>query len=124
MQITRKLKFVEKTTIQKQYAPKLRFLPFFSKTFRMTIKPLNSAAKIIFISMKINPNTQNLKIIPYKQRKMSIQHDALFLQFSILLCITIVFRLVRPLIFMLDINWKSVHTTCSVLGWAVTGKWC
>ena len=32
----------------------------------------------------MNLNAQNLKIIPYnKKKKMQIQHDALFLQFSI-----------------------------------------
>ena len=60
------------------------FLPFFSKKFRMTIKPLNRiAAKIIFISRKINLNIQNLKIIPYNQKQIQIQQGALFLQFSI-----------------------------------------
>ena len=58
------------------------FLPFFSKTFRMTIKPLKIAAKKNFISRKINLKIQNLKIIPYYQKKMQIQHDVLFLQFS------------------------------------------
>ena len=59
------------------------FLPFFSKTFRMTIKPLTIAAKIIFISRKINLNIQNLKTIAYNQKKMQIQHGVLFMQFSI-----------------------------------------
>ena len=81
MQVINKLKFVEKkTTIQKEICPKITFLPFFSKTFR---KPLKIAEKIIFINRKINLNIQNLKIIPYNQKKMQFQHGALFLQFSI-----------------------------------------
>ena len=35
----------------------------------MTIKPLTIAAKIIFISRKINLNIQNLKIVPYNKKK-------------------------------------------------------
>ena len=50
----------------------------------MTITPLKIAAKIIFISRQIYLNTQNREIVPYNQTKMQIQHDALFLQFSIL----------------------------------------
>ena len=49
----------------------------------MTIKPLKIAAKIIFISRKINLNKQNLKNIPYNQKEIQIEHGALFVQFSI-----------------------------------------
>ena len=63
--------------------PQNYVLPFFSKTFCMTIKSLKIAAKMIFINRKINLNIQNLKIIPYNQKKMQIQYDTLFLQFSI-----------------------------------------
>ena len=37
----------------------------------MTIKPFKIAAKIIFVSRKINLNTQNLKIIPYNKNANS-----------------------------------------------------
>ena len=47
----------------------------------MTIKPLKIATKIILIKREINLNIQNLKLIPYNQTKMQIQHGALFLQF-------------------------------------------
>ena len=85
MQVTSKLKFVEKQIYIKQYARKLRFY-YFIKKILMTIKPLKIATKIIFISRKINLNIQNLKIIPYSQKKMQIQHGALFLQYSIDSC--------------------------------------
>ena len=39
------------------------------KKNRMTIKPLKIAAKIIFISRKINLNIQNLNIIPTTRKK-------------------------------------------------------
>ena len=58
-----------KTAIKKEICPKITFLPFFSKHFRMTIKPFKIAEKIIFISRKINLNIQNLKIILYNQTK-------------------------------------------------------
>ena len=81
MQVTSTLKLVEKQLHRKQYAPKLRF---YFKHFRMTIKPLKIAAKIIFIFRKINLNIQNLKIIPYNQKETKqIQPGALFLQFSV-----------------------------------------
>ena len=54
----------------------------------MTIKPLNIAAKIVFLSRKLNVNTQNLKIVPYNQNKMQIQDDALVLQLGILLSLS------------------------------------
>ena len=64
----------------------------FFKAFCMTTKPLNIAAKIIFMSRQYNLNTRNLKIIPYNQEKMQIKHDALFLHISIYqlirLCLT------------------------------------
>ena len=41
----------------------------FLNKFRMTTKPLKIAANIIFMSRQINPNTRNLKIIPYNQEK-------------------------------------------------------
>ena len=48
-----------KTTMQKAICPKITFLPFFSKNFRMTIKPFKIGAKIIFISRKINLKNAN-----------------------------------------------------------------
>ena len=69
IQVTRKLKCVEKKIYRKQYAPKITFLPFFSKDFRMTINSLKIAAKIIFISRKIYLNIQNLEIIPDNQKE-------------------------------------------------------
>ena len=68
MQITCKLKFAEKQLYRKQFA-QYYLLAFFSKHFRMTIRPLKIATKIIFISRQINLSTQNLKIIPYNQKK-------------------------------------------------------
>ena len=41
----------------------------FLQNVRMTIKPLKIAAKISFLSTKINLNIQNLKIMPYNQKK-------------------------------------------------------
>ena len=52
--------------------PQNYVLPF-SKTFRMTIKPLKIAANIIFTSRNIKLHIQNLEIIPYTQKKMQIQ---------------------------------------------------
>ena len=52
----------------------------FFNFFRMTIKPLKIFANIIFKSRKLylnkqkKQNIQNLKIIPYNQKKMQIQH--------------------------------------------------
>ena len=45
---------------------------FFSKSFRMTIKPLKIAADIIFMSRQMNLSTRNLKIIPYNQEKYKL----------------------------------------------------
>ena len=59
------------------------FTIFLQRRNCMTIKPFTVAAKVIFISWKINLTIQNLKIIPYNQKKMQIQHGALCLQFSI-----------------------------------------
>ena len=101
MQVTSKVKFVKK---QKARCPKITFLPFFLKKIRMTIKPLKIAAKIIFISRKINLNIQNLKIIPYNQKKMQIQHGALFLQFSI-----------HPVYSMVFSLGDLVHIVCTML---------
>ena len=67
MQVTNKLKFVEKQLYRKQYVPKVRFYHF-SKRNRMTIKSLKIAVKIIFISREIIPYNQ-------KKKKMPIQHE-------------------------------------------------
>ena len=82
MQVTSKLKFDDNNYTESNMPPNF-FLPFVSKNYRMTIIPLKIAAKILFISRKFNLNIQNLKIIPYNQKKMQIQHGALLLQFSI-----------------------------------------
>ena len=50
-------------------APELHFYHISPKKNLMTIKPFKIAAKIIFISRKINLNIQNLKIIPYNQKQ-------------------------------------------------------
>ena len=83
MQVTGKLKSVEKDLYEKHYSPKLRFYLFFSKKTRMTIKPLKITAQIIIMDRQINLNKQNFKIIPYHQEKIQIKHDALFLWLSI-----------------------------------------
>ena len=83
MQVTGKLKSVEKDLYKKQYSPKLRFYFFFSKKIRMTINPLKIAAQIIFIDRQINLNTWNFKIIVYNQEKYKNIHGAIFLRFSI-----------------------------------------
>ena len=89
MQVTSKLNFVEKKrTIQKTDSPKITFLPFFSKQFRMTIKPLKIASKIIFISRKINLNIQNLKIISYNQKKNAKMWSVIFaVQYTLIVCL-------------------------------------
>ena len=63
--------------------PQSYVFTIFLQTFLHDYQPLKIAAKIFFITMKINLNIQNLKIIPYNQKKMQIQYGALFLQFSI-----------------------------------------
>ena len=83
MQVTQvNWKLLEKQLYRNQYAQNYVFT-IFLQTIHMTIQPLKIAAKNFFISRTINLNIQNLKIIPYNQKKMQIQHGALFLRFSI-----------------------------------------
>ena len=89
MQVTGKLKSVEKDIYKKQFSPKLRFYLLFSKKICMTIKPLKIAAQIIFLDRQINLNTRNSKIIAYNQEICKTKHGALFLRFSILIATAI-----------------------------------
>ena len=61
MQVAFKLKSAAKDPIQKEVWLKITFLPFISRNFRLTTKPLK------------------LKIIPYNQEQCKLKHDALYL---------------------------------------------
>ena len=67
MQVTGKLKPVEKDLYKKAVFPQITSLPFFSKKIHMAIKQRKIAAQIIFIGRQINLNTWSFKIIAYNQ---------------------------------------------------------